>query len=107
MLFYAQRGNAPCSPVIYVRNGLSIGSFAYEQPPAGHSSESDMKNIKVGIIGNMLGRNGGYVTTQGQILADLLLSEGVPVVSSSAKVNRTSRLIDIVTMMVRNRGRMD
>lgn len=66
-----------------------------------------MKDTTVGIIGNMLGRNPGYVTTQGQILADLLTAEGVTVVSASSKLSRILRLIEIVATLIRSRKRID
>jgi glycosyltransferase involved in cell wall biosynthesis len=66
-----------------------------------------MKNPRLIVIGNMLGRNPGYVTTQGQILADLFAQEGFAVVSASSKVNRVYRMIDVIATLFRNRTRTD
>lgn len=58
---------------------------------------------KICVIGNLLGHNKGYVTTQGQILAEMLAADGVEVISSSSKINRVTRLIDIVSTLVRRK----
>lgn len=63
--------------------------------------------MRVCVAGNMLGRNPGYVTSQGQILADLLSKEGHEVISCSSKINRGLRLIDIVQTIFRNREKFD
>ncbi|MGH9947080.1 MAG: glycosyltransferase family 4 protein [Pyrinomonadaceae bacterium] len=55
----------------------------------------------------MLGRNPGYVTTQGHILADLLSDKGYSVISASSMVNRVLRLLDIVGTIIRNRKKID
>jgi L-malate glycosyltransferase len=54
------------------------------------------------IAGNLLGRTPGYVTTQGQIIADLFLKDGFDVVSVSSKPNRLLRLADLVWTIFRN-----
>lgn len=59
------------------------------------------------LIGPMVGRNPGYVTTQGQKLADLFAREGYPVVSASAARNRYLRLVDIVGTLIRSRRHVD
>ena len=66
-----------------------------------------MKHLRLCIIGNILGRNPGHITTQGQILGDLLLKEGYAVVMASSKLNRALRLLDIVRTMVRYRNETD
>lgn len=55
----------------------------------------------------MVGRNPGYVTTQGQIISDLLESDGHEVTSVSSRINRLLRLADVVFTLVRNFGRFD
>lgn len=55
----------------------------------------------------MLGRNPGYVTTQGQILADLLVLEGYHVTSASSYINRIFRLGDIVKTVIGGRRNFD
>jgi glycosyltransferase involved in cell wall biosynthesis len=49
----------------------------------------------------MIGRTPGYVTTQGEILADLFVGEGYPVRSVSMKLNRYARLADIALSLLR------
>lgn len=53
------------------------------------------------FVGPMIGRTPGYVTTQGEILSDLLTAEGYPVRSVSMKLNRYARLADIVYSLLR------
>ena len=55
----------------------------------------------------MLGRNRGYVTTQGQIVADLLAAEGFRVTCVSSKINRFLRLAEIVATIVKNHRDFD
>jgi glycosyltransferase involved in cell wall biosynthesis len=57
------------------------------------------------LVGPMVGRTPGYVTTQGEILSDLLAAEGYPVIATSTRLNRYARLADIVkTLVVRGRS---
>jgi glycosyltransferase involved in cell wall biosynthesis len=51
------------------------------------------------FVGNMLGRNSGYVTTQGQVVADLLAADGFQVTCVSSKLNRFLRLFEIITTL--------
>jgi glycosyltransferase involved in cell wall biosynthesis len=67
----------------------------------------DLKSIHICFIGNMLGRNRGYVTTQGQVVADLLSADGYQVTCVSSRINRLARLLEIVGTLVRNRGKFD
>lgn len=62
---------------------------------------------KICFVGNMLGRNPGFVTTQGQIVADLFAAEGYAAVSVSSRVNKAARLADIVGTLVRRRRDYD
>jgi glycosyltransferase involved in cell wall biosynthesis len=55
----------------------------------------------------MLGRNSGYVTTQGEFLTDLLRESGYDVVSTSVHPGRLRRLADIVTTLRRELDRVD
>ncbi len=60
--------------------------------------------IHLCFVGNMLGRNPNFVTTQGQILADLLKSDGYLITCVSSKINRLVRFIDIfVTLSTKYR----
>ena len=49
----------------------------------------------------MVGRNPGYVTTQGEILADHFAFAGYPTISVSASPNRYIRPLDIVMTLIR------
>lgn len=59
------------------------------------------------IVGPMVGRNPGYVTTQGEILTDHFRAAGYEVVSVSASSNRYMRLLDIAATLVRCRQGVD
>ncbi len=67
----------------------------------------DLKKIRMCFVGNMLGRNPGCVTTQGQITADLFSKEGYRVISVSSKLNRAYRLADIAQTILRNAKKID
>ena len=67
----------------------------------------NLKTARLCFIGNMLGHNPGYVTTQGQIVSDLLAAEGVDITCVSSKLSRVRRLAEIVATIVRNRRRFD
>ena len=62
---------------------------------------------RLGIAGNLLGKNGGYVTTQGQIIADRFVAEGFDVITASSQVNSVVRLLDIVWTILRNCRKID
>lgn len=59
------------------------------------------------LIGNLLGRNSGHVTTQGQIIADLFVKAGYDVASASSKLNRVLRMADVAWTIFRNRRKID
>jgi glycosyltransferase involved in cell wall biosynthesis len=65
------------------------------------------KKTHLCFVGSMLGRNAGYVTTQGQITADLFSAEGYEVVCVSSKINRLARLAEIAAALITNRRRLD
>ncbi len=65
------------------------------------------RKVHICFVGNMLGRNSGYVTTQGQIVADLLAAEGVRVTCVSSKINRFLRLAEIIATIVKNHRNFD
>jgi Glycosyltransferase len=67
----------------------------------------NLKSFRLCFIGNMLGRNAGYITTQGMIIADLFAKDGYEVVSSSPKLNRALRLMDIARTIVENKNSID
>jgi glycosyltransferase involved in cell wall biosynthesis len=55
----------------------------------------------------MVGRNPGYVLTQGEVLADYFKRAGFPVISVSSSPNRYVRLADIASTLVRYRHSID
>jgi glycosyltransferase involved in cell wall biosynthesis len=59
------------------------------------------------IVGPMLGRSAGKVTSQGEIVGSLLAREGYRVVSSSSALNRYRRLVEILWMILRHRRQVD
>lgn len=63
--------------------------------------------VRLCFVGSMLGRNPGYVTTQGEKLADLFERSGYPVVCVSHRINRAARLADVFATLVRERNRID
>ncbi len=65
------------------------------------------KKPRICFVGSMLGRNAGYITTQGQITADLFTAEGYETVCVSAKINRIARLAEIASVLIKNRRRFD
>lgn len=67
----------------------------------------NLNRPRICVCGNLLGRTSGYVTTQGQILADLLASEGYDVISTSSKIHRIPRLVDILLTVLSNRRSID
>lgn len=62
---------------------------------------------KICFVGNLLGRNQGFTTTQGQIMADLFSDEGYEIISTSSEINRANRLADIVFTILRHRRQID
>ncbi|NOT49402.1 MAG: glycosyltransferase family 4 protein [Acidobacteria bacterium] len=65
------------------------------------------KKAHLCFVGNMLGRNRGYVTTQGQVVADMLAAEGFQVTCVSSKINRFARLAHIITTIIRSHRDID
>lgn len=59
------------------------------------------------FLGNMLGQNAGFITTQGQITAGLFAAEGYDVMCVSGKTNRVARLAEISSVLIKNRLRFD
>jgi L-malate glycosyltransferase len=59
------------------------------------------------FVGNMLGQNKGFITTQGQILSELFTAEGYDVKTTSAKINKAVRLADIGQFLIKQRRKID
>lgn len=57
--------------------------------------------LRLCVAGPMLGRNPGWVTTQGEVLAELLRSEGYPVRITSTIPSRVPRLLDTLACLAR------
>ena len=70
-------------------------------------SNTENMKVRLCIVGPMLGRNEGWVTTQGEILADHFREIGYQVLETSQIVNRYKRLIDIIYSLIRWRNQYD
>jgi L-malate glycosyltransferase len=68
---------------------------------------TNQKAPRLCVVGPMVGRNPGWVTTQGERLGDLLEKEGYAVISVSSSTNRYVRLADIVNTLIRRRRDFD
>lgn len=66
-----------------------------------------MNRLCLCIVGHLLGRTPGHITTQAQIIADLFISDGYDVISVSSKLSRFARLVDVVQAIVRNRKKIN
>ncbi|MEZ4517534.1 MAG: glycosyltransferase family 4 protein [Chloroflexota bacterium] len=62
---------------------------------------------RLALVGPMLGRNPGWVVTQGEILGDLLARDGYDVRLTSEHVGRVRRVTDILTSLVAWRNQVD
>lgn len=67
----------------------------------------DSRPPRLCFIGALLGRNPGYVTTQGEILSGMFEQAGYSVVSASPEIGKAARLADIAGTMIRSRDRYD
>ena len=65
------------------------------------------KRHRLCFVGAMVGRNPGYATTQGEILADCFAAAGYPTISVSALPNRYARLCEIISTLLRKRSEVD
>lgn len=68
---------------------------------------NEHKLLKICFAGNMIGRNAGFVTTQGLIVSDLLKAENHEIICVSSKLNRAARLAEIAQTLIQNRKRID
>lgn len=59
------------------------------------------------FLGPHVGRHPGWVTTQGEILADLFRAEGYPVRAASSRLRPALRLIDFLSSLLRHRRWID
>lgn len=67
----------------------------------------NLKTMRICFVGNMLGKNAGFVTTQGQIVADLLAAEDCDITCVSSKINRAARLLEIVWTLIKKHRNFD
>src|SRR5215472_9044981 len=65
------------------------------------------KRHRLCFVGPMMGRNPGYATTQGEILADCFAAAGYPTIRVSALPNRYARLCEIISTLLRKRSEID
>ena len=71
------------------------------------SSKNVEDKIRLCFVGPMLGSNPGWVTTQGEILADLFKKSGYKVWKTSSIPNRFLRLLDTVNSLITWRNYYD
>lgn len=64
-------------------------------------------SLRVGIVGPLLGVNPGWVTTQGEVLAEHLAADGVAVRTTSGVVPRLRRAWDVARTVRSWRGEVD
>lgn len=62
---------------------------------------------RICFVGPALGRNDGWVTTQGEVLSDLFLHDGHPVRLTSSQIGRARRAADTEACLVRWRRDID
>ena len=62
---------------------------------------------RIGIVGPMIGRNPGFVTTQGEFLTDLLSASGYTVASASSARSAAARLVAIPAAVMTHRHEVD
>jgi glycosyltransferase involved in cell wall biosynthesis len=76
-------------------------------PTATALRDADRRDVRVMVVGPMVGRHQGYVTTQGEVLAGLLAAAGYDVRAVSSSANRYIRLLDIAATLLRRGLRTD
>jgi L-malate glycosyltransferase len=59
------------------------------------------------FVGHMVGRNPGYITTQGMIMADMFEAEGYSVMSVSSETSRYRQMADVISTVIRKRHSYD
>ena len=74
------------------------------RPP---SPAVSVRDLRLCFAGPMVGRRPGYVTTQGQILSELMAREGARVISVSALPNRYMRAAEILLTLTRRLREVD
>jgi len=63
--------------------------------------------IRVAVVGQLVGKLPGHVTTQAEILSTLLRKEGFPVISISSLSSRYLRLAEIIKTLITRNGEID
>ena len=72
-----------------------------------HEHSTSHRPLRLCFIGPMVGKGGGRVTTQGQIVSQLFQSTGHSVVAVSSKLKRHQRLLEIVSTLLRHGRSVD
>ena len=75
--------------------------------PAGVPAGLGQSRPRLCFVGPMLGVNPGWVTSQGELLAELLVEAGYPARLTSHKPARLARLVDILGSLVAWRSEID
>lgn len=83
----------------------SVPTVNQASPPP--TSQQRRLRPRICFVGPMIGRNPGWVTTQGEILADRFAAEGWVVHETSPHPGRLLRLVDTVSCLLRWHRRID
>lgn len=67
----------------------------------------DTSKPRICVVGQLIGMKAGHITTQGQIVAELLAGDGYEVTRVSSKLNRVLRLCDVILTVFRRRHAVD
>src|SRR5690606_26841428 len=116
---HAQYRNAPCRTFrdlwhdLYHHRGAAATQYSYAQGGSnwthprrtGRVTDFVFTNVRTAhpricIVGNLIGRNAGKITTQGLILADLLRMDGYDVIAVSSRLNRALRMTEIILTII-------
>jgi len=89
------------------QSGIPGSPGSFEQDSVTASRGVGRRDVRVMVVGPMVGRHPGYVTTQGEVLAGLLSSAGYDVCAVSSSANRYLRLADIAITLLRRGRRTD
>src|SRR5262245_2377890 len=71
------------------------------------ATSASHKRPRLCFVGPMIGRNPGYIITQGETLSDKFKETGYPVISVSDSPNRYMRLAEIIWTQIRRRKALD
>ncbi len=71
------------------------------------SDEPPARDVRVGVVGPLLGHHPGWVVSQGERLAERLAADGLDVRTTSGRIGRVARAIDTARSVHGWSGRVD